>query len=302
MKYLLCRPNARTGPEVEINQCEYEAYKIAKEALENCLSIEEKYDILLSNYSDLNCQVFNLMNSYLVRGYTGYSTSFDIRLTLNRCYVNLLSSARSYTDQVGRHVRMCLPRNSESENIVEGFLSDEINSKLEYRVMRLLRNHVQHFGMPIHWTSLNNEVRERGDTSMIESSLQFSIFKSQLKLDPVFPKKVLNEIPEHMDLKRTTNRYMESLRCVHRKVRELISGSVEESRSLIKKPLQGFSKKLDNDVRYLEATEFDDDMQKTEFVSLMLDWDDQRKELQAKNQSYVNLERVFVTNRSSEKP
>lgn len=302
MKYLLrqLRSNLETEPEVDIGESEFEAYKVAKEVLENCLSIEEKYDIAISNYIDLESKVFNLAESYLIRGYSGYTTSFDIRLRLNRCYVNLLSSARSYIDQIGRHVEKCLPYHPDSECIVRGLFAEEYDRKLEYRIMYHLRNHVQHFGLPIHWTSLNNRLRQPSDIHIIETSLQFAILKSELELNPKYPRRILEEMNDQIDLKQTTNRFMESLRCVHLKVRDLISDSVVDSRSRIEQTLQSYSNEQDTDTVYLEAVKIDEEMEEKEVVLLMMEWDDQRLELQKKNISNRNLEKSYVTNRSTE--
>lgn len=302
MKYLLrqLRSNLETEPEVEIGESDYEAYKEAKKVLENCLSIEEKYDIVISNFIDLESEVFNLAESYLIRGYNGYTTLFNIRLRLNRCYVNLLSSARSYIDQIGRHVDECLPYHSDSESTVRDFFTEEYDRKLEYRILYHLRNHVQHFGLPIHWTSLNNRLRQPSDVHMVETSLQFAIFKSELDLNPKYPRRILEEMNDQMDLKQTTNRFMESLRRVHLKVRDLISDSVVESRSRIEQTLQSFSNEQDTDTVYLEAVKIDEEMEESEVVLLMLEWDDQRLELQKKNKSNRNFEKSYVTNRSTE--
>lgn len=102
--------------------------------------------------------------------------------------------------------------------------------------MEALRNYVQHRGIPVHWTYFNRRWNNFGK----EQQLMFSIFsievgstKSYLLEDGNFKKKVLDEIPDEVDLKATTRKYVEGISRVHSNTRKLVEQSLDETRSII---------------------------------------------------------------------
>jgi len=109
MKYLLGKDVIAKFPVVEITEAEYAAYRAARNALLNAFAIEEKYEILISNYLDFEKQIVEAMAASMVRNYLDYSDFFSLRLGFNIRLVNILTSARLYCDQIEQHVRECLP-------------------------------------------------------------------------------------------------------------------------------------------------------------------------------------------------
>ena len=59
MKYLLLLPILGNTPEIEIDEANFLALIKAKKVLSNCLSIEKKYEILISNYLDFEQQILH---------------------------------------------------------------------------------------------------------------------------------------------------------------------------------------------------------------------------------------------------
>mgnify|MGYP000175543353 FL=1 len=53
MKYLVTILTTGNNPELVINESKFEQLKKAKECLSEILSFEEKYELLLSNYMEL---------------------------------------------------------------------------------------------------------------------------------------------------------------------------------------------------------------------------------------------------------
>ena len=100
MKYTICIWAFGSHPEIEITQARFDEIKQAKNCLFAALSIEEKYELLLSNYLDLEKEYLNITSNYMVRDLKGYEDFFDIRLLFNRKIVNLLTSAKLYIDQI----------------------------------------------------------------------------------------------------------------------------------------------------------------------------------------------------------
>ena len=280
----------------EIDREGYISFKAANDVLSTCLSIEINYDILISNYIDLEEQMFKETASYLVRGYSGYSTSLNIIRTLNRSLVNLLASARTYTDQLANHVSRCMPLGSNTKLYVKSLKSKEYDANWDYRFMEALRNHVQHRSLPVHWINLKNATDEVDGVRMVEVSLEFALEIS--RLDKTFKQDVLLDAPEKVSLKLTTRSYIESLRKIHKEIRNHISASVDLSRQHIAESHRLYSKFRNKEIKYVEARKIDNKTVLTK-IPLMLEWDDQRIELQERNNTYKKLNRSYISTKPS---
>lgn len=299
MKYVLRKSDLNDVPEIEISKETYAAYKEYRSILVNCLAIEENYEILISNYLDLEKQILDATTVRMLRGYLGYSDFFAVQLALNIRLVNLLTSSRLYVDHLPQHVRECIPHNDNAKVLVKSILKKEYDENYEYRFMDALRNSVQHCGLPVHWTSSGAEWTDLGkdglsEDSMLEYSMEFAAKRSSLEEDGGFKKAVLNESPDKVDLKATTRCYIESLSKVHNSVRELIQESVQKSRLKIEDAHSQYSKIYSGSLVGLCACKTDD-QRLIETVLLMLDWDDVRVELQKRNRKLVNLKKWYVT-------
>jgi hypothetical protein len=202
-------------PELEISEGEYREYESAHEVLSSCLAMEEKYEILISNYLDLEKELLAATAEYMVRHEFGYTTLFDLRLRLNIRLVNVLTSAKLYIDQLGQHVRDCLPECSDAVDAVKALFSSKYDAYKEYRFMEALRNYAQHRGIPVHSTSVGGRWTSLEESGSLEYSLEFGSLSRLLKEDPRFKKTVLEELPEQVDLKAATRQYVEAIGDVH---------------------------------------------------------------------------------------
>jgi len=294
MKYVLRKPVLGEVPEIEISEESYKAYKESREILSNCLAIEEKYEILISNYIDLEEQILSATTSHVVREHLDYSDFFDVRLALNIRLVNLLTSARLYVDQLPQHVEKCVPHLGAAESRVKSLLAAEYDGNPQYRFMEALRNYVQHHGIPVHWTSLGAERTGLGDDGLLEYSTELAAEKSFLEEDGEFKKQILGEISDKVDLKAATRCYIESLSSVHNAVRELIQESVQNSRLRLEDAHRQYQEVCEGSLVGLSAC-MASDRRLIETVPLLLDWDDVRVKLQKRNRKLTNLRRRYVT-------
>lgn len=297
MKYILTRMVAGGVPEIEISKEDFFAYKEAQEILSNCLWIEEKYEILISNYLDLEKEILGLTTSRMIRDDQDYSGFFDIRLMLNIRLVNLLTSARLYVDQIFGHVKKCVPYHKDTKNIVKSLLANEYDTNLDYRFMESLRNYVQHQGLAVHWTSMQSRWTSLGKDRLLEYSLEFAVEKELLDMEDGFKKAVLKEIPNQVDLKIAIRRYIESLSKVHVCIRQLIDESVTQARQRIVDAHNQYKTIYRNNFISLGAYQIGDE-KIIDKVMLMLEWDNIRVELQKRNVELVNLHKRYATGKS----
>lgn len=294
MKYILRKDVLDNVPEIEISEENYSAYKEAKKTLSNCLAIEEKYEILISNYLDFEKQILDITTTSMIRDHINYSDFFDVRLGLNIRLVNLLTSARLYVDHLHRHVRSCSPPLSEAKTFVKSLLGKEYDENPEYRFMEALRNYVQHYGIPVH---LISSERRRTDEGLLEHSVELTAQKASLEQDGEFKKKVLNEIQDKIDLKISTRSYMESLSKVHQAVRDFIEESVQKARLKLEDAHNQYRAVFTGNQVSLSAFMLGD-QGRLESVPLLLDWDDVRIKLQKRNQRLINLRKRFATGKA----
>ncbi len=148
-------------PELEIERARFKILKASRPILTHALAIEEKYSIIITNFLELEREATNASISAMVQSPIEYKDFFDVRLALNTCLVNLLTSVRLYVDQLSSHISACLPDDNEAKSNTKSLFSAEYDSRFEYRFMEALRNYVQHSGIPVHrvdtgskWTSL----------------------------------------------------------------------------------------------------------------------------------------------------
>ncbi len=302
MRCYLVLPSMGDALENEIDEETYLSLKTAMGVLSNCLAMEKKYEILLSNFLELEQQILQVTSLQMIRGTPHLPHEFyhmvdvDIRLMLDLRLVNLLTSARLYLDQLSGHLRDCLPNRCNTDSIVSSFRAAEYDSKLEYRFMEALRNHVQHRGLAVHDIVLARGWTELQGDRFIEYTLRFASLKSQLEMEGKFKQQVLDEIPERVDLKLASRSYIESLSNVHIGIRELIAESVEKSRKTIEDVFLKLKNENEIDVTWLEACQFDGS-EISDRTPITLRGDDIRLQLQSRNHKLTNLQKRFATNR-----
>jgi len=181
MKYILRKDVLGNVPEIEISELEYCKLQRARIILSNALEIEEKYEIVISNYSDFEKEILNATTKYMVREHLDYSDFFKVSLGLNIKLVNLLTAIRLYADQLNQNVTECLDGKQNAKDNVKKLFSKEYDENAHYRFMEALRNYVQHRGIPVHWTQQNSRWTTLGNDGMLEYSIEFASQRTYLK-------------------------------------------------------------------------------------------------------------------------
>jgi len=294
MKYILRKDVLGNVPEIEISEQEYIELQKARNTLSNALAVEEKYEIVISNYLDFEQEILNATTSYMIRAHLDYSDFFKIRLGLNIKLVNLLTSVRLYIDQLNQNVAECLADNPNAKDDVKRLFSNEYNENQYYRFMEALRNYVQHRGIPVHWTQQSGRWTSLEDDGLLEYSVELASQRSYLEEDKKMKKSVLADMGEKVDLKAATRSYLESISRVHESVRSIIADSVSSSRKLIEDAHQRYSEEYSDSLVGLSASNWDDH-KRIESIPLLLDWDDVRVSLQKRNRKLINLSKRYAT-------
>lgn len=296
-RFVIAQDTIGKRVEIDIDDVKFCELYDAKETLSAAFSLEEKYELLLMNFLDLEKEVLANSAEYSLFAQREYSDFFDIRLNINRRVVNFLTSCRLYVDHAKKHIKTCLPKNVTLKDQINHLFSEEFDQHFEYRFCEKLRNHVQHQGLAVHTvTQCGMWVNDQ----RVETTKVYSL-KSELQYSDSFNQKYLSEMPEKVELLSVFKKYIEILSHIHVKSRKLIEESVQLSRNVIEKCISDYSKRNDGDVIGLSASNYkfnkNGKQEKLNRVPLLLEWDDVRIKLENKNRrllkfSYRKIESV----------
>lgn len=294
MKYMLRKGVFGNIPEIEISEAEYFELQKARNILSNALAIEEKYEIVITNYLDFEKEILNTAANYMIRDHLDYSDFFTVRLNLNVKLVNLLTAVRLYVDQLNQDIAECFPDNPDMKDEVKRLFSKEYDANHCYRFMEALRNYVQHRGIPVHWTEQGFRWTSLEDDGLLEYSIELASQRDYLEEDCKMKRSVLSEMDEKVDLKLATRSYIESISRVHNSARNMIAEPTISSRKLIEDSLRRYSKEYSESIVGLSACKIDDH-EEIASIPLLLDWDNIRINLQKRNRMLANLSKRYAT-------
>lgn len=285
-------------PDIAIDKPRFESLKRARNALTEAFAIEEKYELLLSNLLELQDEQLSIASRYMLRGNVEYSDFFEMRLSLNRRIVNLLTSTRLYIDHLGGHVRVLSSNGTDISTTVARYISDEYDTSFEYRLMEALRNHVQHRGLVVHSAPIGGKWTGDSESKQLEYGFNAFVHKDTLSDNEKFKKSVLEEMPEKVNLIHAIKCYVGSLTKIHAKVRELIDRTVVDSRGTIQGAIDEYAEVNDGKSIGLSAIRHEGPISANsiaERVPLLLDWDDVRLRLAKRNKKVPNLGLRYVS-------
>jgi hypothetical protein len=295
MKFKLRISALGSFPEVNINEEKFQSLSRSSEILKAAMAIEEKYELIISNFLDLEKESLLVSSNSMIRKGNDYAEFFDIRSTFNRRIVNLLTSTKLYIDQIQQHVKICNPELVEN---VKNELTKEYDDIFEYRFMEALRNYVQHRGLAVHLTSHPMRWLEKVDVNLLEFQTKIYAQKNILEVDRAFKKKVVLEMPEKVELIMASRKYIGAISRVHSFIRKNIEDVVSSSRELIDSEIKNYKNLNGGDSTGLCAVciqENDQCEDVIERVPLFLSWDDVRVGLVKKNSCLSNLEKRYVS-------
>lgn len=294
MRYIAKVMTLDKNPEIELSKKEYEDIRLAKACLSELFSFEEKYELLLSNYLELEQECLLISSESMINRNYAYKDFFNIELLINKRVVNLLTTARLYLDQVQQHVKFC---NKDIE--VKALFSAEYDNNFEYRFMEALRNYVQHRGLAIHSSSLKSRwIGPENDKEMEFNTFVFTS-KTEVSKDNAFKKSVAQEMPKKVNILNSARCYVESLSKVHCELREKLSDLANDNRKIITDLIDKYKSINDSKSLGLCIAQMKHNGKYEEIIEkiyITLEWENIRLELIKKNQSLINLKKRFVSN------
>lgn len=288
------------GPTValKIDELEFDKLKRSREVLLSAKAIEEKYDLLASNFFELEKEILIQLTQKMIFDTPSYQHMYEIQSEINRRVVNLLTSTKLYYDHLEKHVRICMNCKKEYGKEVKSYFSEEYDTSFEYRFMEALRNHVQHYGLAVDSISLPSTWIGEDKTRELIHKLKIYSTKETLSQNKDFKKVVFNEMPSKVELVKAIRIYVGSFSNVHRRVRELIQENVSSSRTDIEGVIVRYKEANKGDALgiYAYMVEIDEPTATPiDKFPLLLDWDNVRLNLSQKNRPFPNISKWYVS-------
>lgn len=213
---------------VELSPEEAGRFKVAVQNLHELVAIEQKFDILLSNFVEHEQE---MASRALVQAYRASNTSeeiFDDRLHINRRVINILTAAKLYVDQIKQHVNALFPDDDGPIALLKGDLAAEREAHLSFRVVEELRHYAQHRGLPLQGLTHDSRWIDRDKAEQaLEFNVRLMLNVNTLGGDRKFNKSVLAElqaIAPEIDVKPMIREYLGSLARVHLNLRTVLQG------------------------------------------------------------------------------
>jgi hypothetical protein len=216
-------------PPIEIAKDEYDAALVAVQCLLHALDAEEKYDNLLENYREFEEFILSQSFQSLLSIRFSDATHFQApRSTTARKLANFLSSVKLYQDSIKRHV-IAITGDASAGSTLHEERSRQFDSFQSYRTLEALRNHAQHFALPVHGFTV--AMRRTPDLQHSEHEFSPELQVDELAQNPRFhPKKTLVELqagPNKIKLKPQVREYIASLSTIHERFRALTASETD---------------------------------------------------------------------------
>lgn len=252
-KYVITRLVLGSGAvnEIGLSETEFNTLKAARIGLRQAHSVEEKFDIVMEDYveleTDLLCQTTR--NVFFLAEQLGNSmTAFRFRL--NRRLLHLLASGRMYLDQTCHDLSMLFGSSLEEVTNFHQARSHEYDNVnvFGYRMCEALRNFSQHQSLPIHQISYPLSRQEDG---ICNHTIEFSLNVEEMKRAGTLKAKIAKELialgQEYIPLKPLIREYISSLGNIHRKVREILAPAIRTWEEGSRKAVERFCAEFGND-------------------------------------------------------
>ncbi len=267
-----------------ITETEFNEIKHARSLLVDALAFEQKYELLLANWFALEACATSISLSSRVESWTSYGRSSETMNALNRHVMNLLSTARSYIDQVKRDFSVA-PLSPPFKTQAETAFSAQFDASFAYRFMEGLRNQVQHSCLPVHRVSPLHTAQTWADAMTFYSLL--SEFEGGGHRG--FNAKVWKELQAHdsFDLRLFARLYISSLSAVHITLRNIVAEPVAAARGTFERTIDRYKVAGTSSAVGLRA--YAAESLRENSIPVLIDWDEIRITLAKKNARPIDL-------------
>lgn len=288
MKYFLQTNVGATGFD-EISPNHYEALKNSFCCLLNAYHLEQKYDLVVSNYIELELEFNSVLVNHLVGRYPGWINHLEVQLGINRRLANFLSTCKTYVDQRDRHLVLCSAGDKTTAMKIKKFASSLYDESRDYRLMEALRNHVQHHSLAVHESKIGGSRRTDDLNSDFEYKAGFYLQKDEVLKNKKFKPSVRDEMPDKVEIISAARSYMTGLNRIHIKARQELNPVIDEAYVTLIDAVGSDESEGLQLAKY--AVRVEEGKNEVERIPLLLTHHEEIKKLKKKNPELLKVER-----------
>ena len=217
----------------DITPGEYKDLVTALNTINQFLRDSQLFSIVGWNYFEFNRIILLYFTCYINNDFSLVDEK-PIDININRYFLNLLSSFRSYLDHMDKKLSNRFGKNSQLRSNFKQYCSEEYDGNFSYRFLYGIRNYAQHRGFPINHINLGQRPSS-SDPNRAEYYLNIHISRNEILMDHDW-KKLTNEIeklPEFIDVDSHTFSFMKSLKNIHIKIINDLFQTLTESAQIV---------------------------------------------------------------------
>jgi hypothetical protein len=302
MAYFLLKETLGQSPEIEISKEEYTRIQAACDGIWTLIGIEENWDNLVRNYTELEMEFLKAATGSMVLTQCSFHEMHEMRLGFSRRLSSLLTSYKSYLDQTPHHLKK-LGGNTFKDSF-DQLKRCAYDNHFSYRLMEGLRNYAQHRDVPLHGARLASswikpEGARSSDDELMRYTASANIDLDKLKSDEKTKPNLRAEIEDganHIDVVTVTRDYIEVLGAMHLELRESTNSLLTEWKSIVQETIARYGSVNNGNVIGLCITEHNDSNAIKPKIAVFNDPVLYLEKLMLRNGSMVNLTKRYVTN------
>jgi hypothetical protein len=220
-----------------IDETTSETLRQAMDDIAEMVEVEQKLDILLANFQELEEELATRSLRHAFRSDHSHREFYDGKQVLNQRVMNTLTAARLYLDQAHHHVKVFFPDDPARWAELKDKASGQYDSVFGYRLMEALRNFAQHRGLPLQGMTLKQSwiEPEPGDRRLV-TNLAINLITSGLSGDGGLKPAILAELEalgEVVDIKQFVRDYIEGICVLHDHFRAMVADRITSARELL---------------------------------------------------------------------
>jgi hypothetical protein len=297
MTYGLTRLGTGSEGVVAIPESQYKSIVHARDQLLVLLFLEQKFDLVIENFLELETELLSSSARYLMHGETDFHWFQNEKALLNRRLFNLLSAGRAYIDYARPSGGQLLGADSPEAALFDQQFSHYYDNEFGYRVMEAMRNHVLHRGFPIHVLEYSADLMEQQARTRFR--YRVAIHTKTSYLAGHFKAAVLaelNALGGRVDVKPLARDYVHSLAIIHEHLRSALQRKITAWEAQFTSAIDQFRAAFPKapSLKGLVAAQIDGANVFNE-VAIVPEFLEQRRELEAKNGRFANLRKRYVS-------
>lgn len=294
MKFQITNYSKRSQNIISISEEKYDSISKAWQKILDAYFIEQKFMILLENYLELESDIyFNVINreSWADKS---WSKGVDFIHHCNRRLLNFLTTSRVYFDQVPIHLSTFSSEENSLKHLFKTQANYHYDSSFSFRLLEALRNHAQHYNLPLDGTTINITKVKRDDDNVREHNLALVINVKSLIRNKDFKSRVKAEVQERyqfssFDARPHIHDYISLIAEIHSRIRVEIDSLYAEAEAYIKGSIRQFC-----DMEVNKAHGFGLQKEKSPVIDIFMDPIKRREELILRHRELNIHEKVSV--------